>query len=458
VSSNQIHEVGRTGTGKSALSRRRLLKAGGAAALLAGGVPGITLPDRPQARQKTLRILRWKHFVPSFEEWFSETYIQEWGAQNDTQVIVDNVGTADIESHAEAEADAQRGHDLVFSLKPVAVFEDQVIDHREVYEECERRHGRVAEFATQSTYNPRTRKYFAFCGAYQAAVLTYRKDLWDAVAIAPDSWEDILAGGRRINLLHDSPAGFSLAPEDNSNWTMRAIMYGFGSSEQDVDGNPALKSKAMLEAITYLKALYEQAMAKDVLTWDHTSNNRVMLDGEGCLTLDALSIVRASESLKLPVTRDLQLGKMPEGPAARLGPAFGLVTSLIWKFSSNIDGAKQFLVDYIASSRQALIASGFQNMPSFTDAVSDLATLVANDPAASPPDKYSLLPGGTSWTTNIGHPGYTNAAIGEIFHAGLIPTMFARAATGQLTPEEALDQADGEVRVIFEKWQERGKV
>jgi hypothetical protein len=31
-------------------------------------------------------------------------------------------------------------------------------------------------------------------------------------------------------------------------------------------------------------------------------------------------------------------------------------------------------------------------------------------------------------------------------------------STGQLTPEEALDQADSEVRRIFQKWKERGKV
>ena len=43
---------------------------------------------------------------------------------------------------------------------------------------------------------------------------------------------------------------------------MRAIMYCFGASEQDADGNPALKSKATLEAIKYVKALYEEAMTR----------------------------------------------------------------------------------------------------------------------------------------------------------------------------------------------------
>jgi multiple sugar transport system substrate-binding protein len=136
----------------------------------------------------------------------------------------------------------------------------------------------------------------------------------------------------------------------------------------------------------------------------------------------------------------------------------GLVTAVIWNFADNIEGAKRFLVDYVGASRQALLASGFQSLPAWPATVPDLAVLVADDPVGGAAGKYALLADTATWTTNIGHPGYTNAAISEIFHRGLIPTMFARAATGQLTPEEALAQADGESRRIFQKWQERGKV
>ena len=58
----------------------------------------------------------------------------------------------------------------------------------------------------------------------------------------------------------------------------------------------------------------------------------------------------------------------------------------------------------------------------------------------------------------MGYPGYTNPAISEIYTKGTVSTMFARAATGQLAPEEALDQADKEMRQIFQKWSERGKL
>jgi multiple sugar transport system substrate-binding protein len=259
-------------------------------------------------------------------------------------------------------------------------------------------------------------------------------------------------------LLQETPVGFSLAPEHNSNFTMRTIMYCFGASEQDEVGNPALKSKAALEAIKYVKALYEEAMSVDVLTWDAASNNRFMLNGEGCLTLDTVSIARASEKMKLPLADDLQLAEVPAGPAARLGPAFSSFTYVIWSFAENIGGAKQFLVDYIGQSREAFLASGFQNTPAFPDTVPELASIVANDAGASSPAKYDLLADLATWTTNVGHPGHTNPAIGDIFHAGLIPTMFAQAATGRLTPEDTLDQADRAVRRIFQKWHERGKV
>jgi multiple sugar transport system substrate-binding protein len=450
--------VATKGIRSSPISRRRLLKAGGAAALAARVVPSMIIPRRARAEQKTLRILQFKHFVQGFDEWFSGTFVKAWGEKNDTKVIVDYVGLADINPRAKAEIQSRRGHDLVIFLTPTGIYEDHVIDHREIYEESERRYGKAREFAIRSTYNPKTKKYFAFFPAYQPTVVTYRKDLWYGAQAVPDSWPDVLEEGRRIRLLHDKPVGFSLAPEDNSNFTLRTIMYCFGASEQDRDGKPALKSQATLEALKYVKALYNEAMSKDVLTWDAASNNRFMLNGEGSLTLDTVSIARASENMKLPLAGDFQLAKVPAGPARRIGPAFSFFNYLIWAFAENIDGAKQFLADYIGQSRQAFLASRFQNTPAFPDTVPDLATVVANDADAAPADKYDLLADLATWTTNVGDPGYTNAAIGEIFHAGLIPTMFARAATGQLTPDEALDQADREVRAIFQTWQERGKV
>jgi len=434
-----------------AVSRRRFLKGTAAAALAVGVGPAIVIPGR--AQQKTLKILKWKHFVPEYDRWFSDTYIKQWGEKNDTNVIVDSIGLGDLSSRATAEGQARQGHDLVLLLTPAPAYEDSVIDHREIFEESVRRYGNTLDPAYKSCYNPRTGKYFSFCTSLLPALLTYRKDLWNAVDVAPDTWDDVRRGGRRIKLLHDKPVGISLAPEHNSEHSLRAVMYSFGSSVQDEAGNPSLKSKQTLEAIKYVKALFDEAMPEDVLNWNAVSNNRFMLSAEGCLTLDTISIVRAAESKEMPVGSNLRLAKLPAGPTGRLGPAFGIDSYMIWKFADNIAGAKQFLVDFVGSSRKAFVASGFQHMPSFPDVVPDLTQLVTGDPSAAAPDQYGLLTDVSQWVTNVGYPGFANAAIGEVLDTRLVATMFAQAATGTLTPDEALTQADQEVRRIFQRWQ-----
>src|SRR5881396_1099571 len=100
---------------------------------------------------------------------------------------------------------------------------------------------------------------------------------------------------------------------------MRAIMYAFGASEQDAEGNPALKSRETLEAIKFVKALYSETMTDEVFTWDASSNNRLMLAGKGSLTLNAISITRTGEKEQIPVSHDIWLAKAAKGPVRRLG-------------------------------------------------------------------------------------------------------------------------------------------
>ena len=88
----------------------------------------------------------------------------------------------------------------------------------------------------------------------------------------------------------------------------------------------------------------------------------------------------------------------------------------------------------------------------------DLESLCTHDAQATPPDKYKILADALSWTTHFGYPGYTNAAIDEIFNTWLLSGMFAQAATDKLSPEEALHQANTQVQRIFQTWRERGKV
>lgn len=435
------------------VTRRGLLARSGAIVAAAGA--GV-IPRRARAQRKTLRIMQWRHFVSAYDPWFNDTFARQWGDAHDVDVIIDNIGFAELTPRAAAEIQAQRGHDLIQFVTPQAMLLDNLIDHREIFEECSKRYGKPAEFARRAHYNPKTKTYTGFAAAYQPALVTYRGDLWGKMQSVPSTWGDVLTGARRIRLLDGKPAGISLAPEHNGEQTLRSIMYSFGSSEQDADGNPTLKSMATMDALRYVKDLYEQAMPTDVLRWDGASNNRFMLTGEGCFTIDSLSIARAAETMRLDFASDLRLAPMPAGPAARLG-SFGYYTYSIWKFAENPDGAKQFLVDFAGRSRDAFIASGFQNMPCYPDTIPDLEALTggAGNGAQA---KYGLMKDVPSWTTNAGHPGYTNPAISEVYDKGIIAKMFADVATGRLDPERALERAAGEERAIFDRWRERGQL
>jgi len=437
------------------ITRRKFIKTAATGAALATS-GSLIFPRYGAAKPKTLKILQWVHFVPGYDKWFNETYVKEWGEKNDTQVIVDNIGLAGLNSRGAAEVSAQKGHDLFMYLWPKPDMEEQVIDHREIYEECAKTVGEPIDLAIRSTYNPKTKKYYGFSDSFVPDPVNYRKDLWDSVGMYPDTWDDVRVGGAKIKKKHGNPIGIGLASEIDTNMAMRAIMYSFGSSVQDEQGNLVLNSKETLEAVKFVMALYEECMTEEVFAWDASANNRFMISGKGSLALNAISITRTAEKSAPEMEKKIWLAKACKGPVRRMGLEHVMDVYVIWKFAENIDGAKKFLVDYISNFRKAFLASEYYNFPCFAKTVPDLKQLVAHDKKAQPPDKYKIFEDVLDWATNVGYPGYANAAIDEVFSTWIISTMFARAAAGKMKPQEAINEAEKKCKLIFKKWREKG--
>src|SRR5215831_9457143 len=149
---------------RDGLTRREFAKltGAGAGAAAAGLGANFLFPKRALAQQKTLKIIQWSHFVPGYDKWFDGVFTKEWGAKHNTNVIVDHIAIGEINARAAAEVAAKKGHDLFMFLAPPAAYEKQVIDHGNVYQEIEKRQGKKIDLAHKSTYNPKTKKYFAF--------------------------------------------------------------------------------------------------------------------------------------------------------------------------------------------------------------------------------------------------------------------------------------------------------
>ena len=432
------------------LSRRTVLAGAGALAATLGPAGRAVAAGR-----KRLRILQWNHFVPGYDRWF-DAWARGWGEQHDTDVTVDHVGVNALNSTAASEVSAGRGHDLVMFLRPRPVHEPDVIDHREIVEECQRRYGKPLELAIRSTRNPRTGKFHGFCDSVVPDPVNYRSDLWAEVGQTPDDWDRVRLGGKAIKARSGIPVGIGLSSEDDSAIALRALLLGFGGAEQDASGAPALRSKETVEAVKYVTALYREAMTPAVMAWDPSSNNRAMLAGQSSLVMNAISITRTAEHDRLAIGPKIALARPPAGPARRIGLPHATSVYVVWRFAENVEGAKAFLVDLVGQSGEAFQASESYNFPAFPDRVKDLRTFLAKDPRATPPDKYAVLGDALEWTTNLGAPGYANAALDEAYGTWVLNTMFARAATGSDSAEDAVKQADQKLRTIWSKWQTRG--
>jgi len=436
-------------------TRRQMIKVAGTAT-----AAGLLLPRKGRAAKKTLKILQWNHFVPGYDKWFNNQYIKEWGEKNDTDVIVDNVGIPAINTTAAAEVSAKKGHDLFLFLWPKPVYEDEVIDHREIYEECEKKYGKPIDLAIKSTYNPKTKKYFGFSDSYVPDPINWRKSLFEEVGAKPDTWDEIRAAGKKIKDKHGVPVGIGLAQEIDTAMAMRAILYSFGASEQDEQGRLVLGSKNTIEAVKFVKALYQETMTPEVFSWDASSNNRAMLAGRASVVLNAISITREAENKNLmvdgkPIGDDIWLAKPAKGPVRRMGLEHVMNVYVIWKFAQNIAGAKKFLVDYVGNFHKAFEGSEFYNFPCFPKQVPDLNQMLQKDSKGKPADKYAVLADSLDWATNVGYPGYSNAAIDDIYSQWIVNNMFAKAAQGVMSPEDAVKEAEAKAKEIFAKWKER---
>jgi multiple sugar transport system substrate-binding protein len=284
---------------------------------------------------------------------------------------------------------AQKGHDLFLFNWPAPAFEEQTVDMRDVYQECERKFGKPIELAIKSTYNPKTKRYFAFSPSFTPDPVNYRQDLFSAVGMpkGPATWDDVRVGGAKIKKQFGNPVGIGLANEIDTGMAMRTIMYSFGAHEQDEAGNFTLKSKQTLEAIKFVKALFDETMTAEVFTWDASSNNRAMIAGKISLALNAISITRTAEKDNPEISKKIQLTKALKGPVRAIGLEHVMQCYVVWKFAENIESAKKFLIDYTTDFRQGFVAGEFYDFPCFEKTVPDLKKLIANDPKGHPADK-----------------------------------------------------------------------
>jgi multiple sugar transport system substrate-binding protein len=454
---------------RSGLTREDLVKRGAAGAFaismfggLAEKAHGFAGPLRFKHKQLKgdLKILQWAHFVPAYDSWFDSTYTKAWGEKNDVQVHVDHINNALLPSAAASEVAAQSGHDLVQFLFPPSALEKQVVPVNDLVQEVTKKLGKMTDVAYKSTYNPKTKRYFGFADNYVPDPIQYRRSFWFNAGIAPSTWDNVRKAAAKLKQA-GHPVGLGMSNEIDSNMFLLSLLYCYGGALQTAEGRPNINTKGTIAALKVMKEIYQQGESDEVFAWTAASNNQAFLAGRLSLAVNAISIARSAEdSGNTALSDDTWIRPIPRGDVRALGNEHVMGIYFIWKFAQNIPAAKKYLVDQQLGYRDHFLQSKFYNFPAWTNAVKGGFTamnkLAAADPH-KPRGKYTILTTiARKYTTNVGYPGYANAAVGDIFNQFLIPQMFAQVAQGKMTPEDAARSMQGQFRSIYAKWRAQG--
>ena len=427
------------------------------------GAPETTvLEDPASALSGDLRILMWSHFVPSHDEWF-DAFAREWGQAVGVNVTVDHINTAEVPGQITSQIAAGSGHDLIQHISAIPQFEPSVLDMTDVVTEAEGRYGEMLDVCRRSSFNPNTEKFFAYAPGWAPDPGNYRRSLWEAVGLpdGPSTWDELLEGGSEIRSSQGIQLGIGMSQEIDSNMAGLALIWSFGGAVQDEDENVAINSDETVAAVEYMASLFDGAMTEEVFAWNAASNNQGMASGALSYILNSISAYRTAQEQNPAVAQDVFFVPALEGPATALAAQHVLYNWIVPNHATNPDAAQEFLLHYTANYAQATYNSKLYDFPAFIERVPNLDAWIREDPFGStPPDKLGLMTFDdvVTWTTNIGHPGPTNPAIGEIFGTNVIPTMLAKAARGEADPQAAVAEAESQIQSIFERWRGQGLV
>jgi multiple sugar transport system substrate-binding protein len=128
-------------------------------------------------------------------------------------VTIEHINNTLLDTRAAAEVAARQGHDLFFNLHPMAAYETQVINHAPIINEVQRKIGKYMPIAVKSTYNPKTKKYFAVSDSYVPDPVVWRHDLWNGIGEAPYTWDHVKRAAPKLKAL-GHPIGIGQSSTD----------------------------------------------------------------------------------------------------------------------------------------------------------------------------------------------------------------------------------------------------
>ena len=422
--------------------RRAFLKTSGRAL---AGVAGILAAGQPPASwaAREVSLLTAVNYAPTSDVKLAEL-AKRYTKQSGVNVRIDHIQSVQMPAKLSAEIMGRSGHDIVsLEMHYPWLFQPGLLDVSDICNDLSKKHGDWYPFAKEHALVKG--QWLGIPYLYTSFPGSYRIDLFEKVGERePDTWEDLLKAGRKLKKL-GHPVGFAISQTTDSVSTLYSILWCYGAKDIAEDGKTvAINSKATEAAVDYVKALYDDAMDPAVLSWDNASNNQWLNSGKGSWIQNPISHYVVAKEQKLPVAELTGFHPSPAGPAGR--HTVGVPRSLgIWKFSKNVEPAKEFLKWFFEPQQyhEWVMSGDNYNHPMWRD--------MENHPVWDIDKKYKALKSIARYSHLYGWPAPPDERIQLITNSYIIPNMFARVVTNTSKPKEAILWAENEIKRAFEK-------
>jgi multiple sugar transport system substrate-binding protein len=423
------------------ISRRAFVRTTGTAV---AGLAGILAAGRPPAAwaAREVSLLTAVNYAPA-----SDAKLAELGKRftkaTGVSVRIDHVQSVQMSAKLAAEIMSSSGHDIVsLEMHYPWLFQTTLADVSDIANDLAGKHGSWYPFARDHAYVKG--RWLGVPYLYISFPGSHRIDLFEKVGEkAPDTWEDLLRAGRKLKKL-GHPVGFAISQTTDSVTTLSSILWCFGARDVAADGRTvAIRSKETEAAIDYVRALYTDAMDPAVLSWDNASNNQWLNSGAGSWIHNPISHYVVAKEKKMPVAEQTGFHLSPAGPAGR--HTVGVPRSLgIWKFSKNIDAAREFLRWFFepAQYHEWVMSGDNYNHPMWRD--------MENHPVWDLDPKYKPLKALAQYSHLYGWPAPPDERVQVITNSYIIPNMFAKVVTNAATPKDAMLWAETEIKRVLQ--------
>lgn len=392
------------------------------------------MPFKPEKGAK-LRMLRWNRFVESEDIQF-DANLKTFTEATGIPVQLDKEFIDDVQPKAAVAANVGAGPDIVWGTMAIPhLIPDKLLDVSDVAEYLGGKYG--GWYDMPKKYGTRDGKWIALPLCVGGNYINYRKSWIKEAGFDkfPETTDDFMKLSAELKKI-GHPAGMALghATGDANAWT-HWLIWAFGGMLVDENNKVAINSPETKQALEYMRELY-QHWIPGTASWNDSNNNKAFLSGELSYTNNGISIYAKAVADKMDIAEDIDHAYYPIGPVGKpteLQLPFPMEAFGYTEYPNAAKALMTFLMEKPQYDKWLQASVGY-----FTH------TLKAYDshPVWTEDPKRKVFKDATTRSLTMGYAGDLGYAAASAFADFIIVDLVAGAATGQHSPQEAMERAE----------------